>query len=383
MTAAAHALNQSPPRSDIRLAVVGAATVLFSVAAFASGALGAMPQGLSTALVMVGMGVALKLTWTYVGRSASSTRRAHIATLLSNCGLAMAALTVIAAVPRLTKAGGVSLLLIDALAQLWTLAIMTALAGPVRTLGWRAFAGAFLFGFLGVTGVARFVGRPVIVALGTSSVFAVGIWVPVTEEICKMLPAILVLVLALRRSTIRPSLLDVVLVATWAAAGFAIFENASYGRGSFSIGAIPVFSVMFPMMGRGAAYGWTLVQSGHVVHTALIALGVGFSFLYRDRLPRAWIVAAVAIAASLIEHCSQNSIIVGLNPWLGKPLLLISLNGRLCALLLPAAFGYVLAMEWRALKSPGKPRQWLLLQAPEAGRRGALLAVLQALRSSA
>jgi RsiW-degrading membrane proteinase PrsW (M82 family) len=385
MTVAAQALKNPPGQgADIQLAVIGGATVVFSLAAFAAGRFGALPPGISTVIVLLGMGVALKVAWVYVARSASSTSRARMTTLLSNTGLAISSITAIAALPRLTQAGGAELLLIDLLSELWTVAILTALAGPVRTLGWRAFAGAFLFGFLGLTGLARLMGRPVIVALGTSSTLAVGVWVPITEELCKMIPVALVLFLALRRSGTRPSLLDVVLLGTWAAAGFSIYENASYGRGAFSLEANPFISLIFPMMVKGSAYGWTLAQSGHVVHTALIALGVGFSFLYRHRLPKAWIVGAVAIAAALIEHCSQNSIITGgINKIVGESLLVITLNGRLCALLLAAGVGYVLAIEWRAVGTPFRPREWLQLQPAEIKRRGVLLAALQARPQSA
>jgi RsiW-degrading membrane proteinase PrsW (M82 family) len=365
-------------KADTRLALVGGITVLFSVAAFAAGLLGALPSATSTVLVLLGMGVALKVTWIYVARSSSSASRARTTAMLSNTGLAIAAITVIAAVPRLTKTSGVALLLADLLAQLWTMAILTAAAGPVRTLGWRAFAGAFLVGFLGLTGMARVIGRPLILMLGTSSVLAAGIWVPLTEELCKMLPVILILVLALRRSDTRPSLLDLVLVGAWAAAGFAVNENASYGRGGFSLVASPFVSILFPGTMKGMAYGWTVAQTGHLVHTALIALGVGFAFLYRRRLQRFWIVPAIAVAAALIEHCSQNSITTGgLNKIVAEFLLAITLGGRLSALLLVAGIVYVVAFEWRALGGALGPRAWLALTSSEMQRRGALLASLQ------
>jgi RsiW-degrading membrane proteinase PrsW (M82 family) len=364
--------------ADIRLAVAGAITVTFSLAAFAAGMLGVLPSGFSTAIVMVGMGFSLKVIWTYVARSATSASRTRIATLMSNIGLAISALAVIAALPRLTKTSGVGLLLVDLLAHLWTLAILTAAAGPVRTLGWRAFLGAFLFGFLGLTGLARFLGRPLIVALGTSSVFAAAIWVPLTEELCKMLPVILILVLALRRAETRPSLLDLVLAGAWAAAGFAVYENATYGRGEFSLTASPVLSLIFPATLKGSAFGWTVAQTGHMVHTALIALGVGFAFLYRRRLQRSWIVAATALAVALIEHCSQNAISTGgANKIIADALLAISLNGRLSAILLVAGIGYVLAVEWRAVGGVFRPREWLQLRPAEMQRRGTLLASLQ------
>ena len=379
MSVVAPSMKIPPGRgADLRLAVIGGATVVFSLSAFAAGYFGALPSGLSTATVLFGMGIALKVMWTYVAKSAGSSSRTHIATLMSNVGLAVSALAALAALPRLTKTSGVALLVIDVLAHLWTLALLTAAAGPVRTLGWRPYLGAFLFGFLGLTGLARFLGRPLILALGTSSVFAAAIWVPLTEELCKMLPVILILVLALRRGETRPSLLDLVLVGAWAAAGFGVYENATYGRGGFSLTAIPIVSLIFPAALKGSAFGWTVAQMGHMVHTALIALGVGFTFLYRHRLKRSWIVAATALAVTLIEHCSQNAISTGgANKIVAQILLAITLSGRLSAILLVAGIAYVLTVEWRAIGGGFRPTEWLGLRLGEMQRRGALLAALQ------
>ncbi len=364
--------------ADLRLALIGAATVLFSMAALAAGWLGALSAGISTAIVLLGMGFALKLAWTYMARSASSASRARLSTRLSNTGLAIAAIAAVVAVPRLTKSSGIERLLIDLLAQLWTLAILSAVAAPVRTVGWRALLGAFLFGFLGLTALARYIGRPLVEALGTSSVLAAGVWVPLTEELCKMLPVLLILRLALRRTAARPALLDLVLIGAWAAAGFAVYENATYGRGGFSLLNSPLLSLILPSIPHGSAYGWSVTQTGHLVHTALIALGVGYTFLYRRRLSRPWIVATAAIAVALIEHISQNSIATGaVSSLIGKSLLVITMGGRLSALLLLAGIAYVLAIEWRALGGGFRPRQWLQLPPAEIGRRTALLAKAQ------
>jgi RsiW-degrading membrane proteinase PrsW (M82 family) len=379
MSVTAQSLKVPPERGvDLRLAVIGTATVIFSVSAFAAGLLGALPSGWSTALVIVGMGIALKVMWTYMARSATSAGRTRIATLMSNVGLLISALAAIAALPRITKTSGVGLLVVDLLAHLWTLAILSAAAGPARTLGWRAFLGAFLFGFLGLTGLARFLGRPLILALGTTSVFAAAIWVPLTEELCKMLPVILILVLALRRTETRPSLLDLVLVGAWAAAGFAVYENATYGRGGFSLTASPILSMIFPATLKGSAFGWTVSQTGHMVHTALLAFGVGFAFLYRRRLQRSWIVAATALAVTLIEHCSQNAISAGgTNKIVANVLLVITVNGRLSAILLVAGIAYVATVEWPAVGGGFRPADWLRLHPAELQRRGTRLAALQ------
>jgi RsiW-degrading membrane proteinase PrsW (M82 family) len=263
-------------------------------------------------------------------------------------------------------------------AQLWTLAILWAAAGPARTLGWRALLGAFLLGFLGLVGLARFVGRPAIVALGANSLFAAAIWVPVTEEMVKLLPLAFMLFFALRRSHSRPSLLDVVLLTGCAAGGFALAENAMYGRGVFSLSAAPVVSWLVPAANKGTAFGWTMVQSGHLLHSALIALAVGFAVLYRGRIKHAWIAPAVAIGAVLLEHCSQNAMIAGdLDRQVSELFMILTLGGRLCTLLFAAGLAYVMTIEWRAFRPLAPASHWLRLSTQEAIVRGRRLALIQ------
>jgi RsiW-degrading membrane proteinase PrsW (M82 family) len=377
-------LVQAPlhPGSQTKLAVIAGSIMLLSAGVFVASQLGAMPAGVSTTLVLIGMGLFLKIAWTITSKSATSTDRARFTALMSNAGLIIASLSALAALPRLTKAAGFELFTVDLAAQLWTVALLFAAAGPARTLGWRALLGAFLLGFLGLIGLARFVGRPVIVALGNDSLFAAAVWVPITEEIFKLLPLGFMLFFAQRRKDVRPSLLDVVLLSACAAAGFAVSENASYGRGGFSLGAAPLVSLLSPAAGHGAAYGWTVVQTGHLLHSALIALAVGFAALYRSRLPRwvahAWMVPAVAIGAVLLEHCSQNAIVTGhLNKYVGELCIIVTLGGRLCALLLALGLGYVIATEWRAFIPLSPSKAWVFLTPLEAGRRSVRLALLQ------
>ncbi len=369
-----------PDGSDgrLRLTLVAGTVMFFSVGAFVASQFGAMRAGIGTSLVLIGMGIVLKLAWTISAESSSSASRAHFTLVMSNVGLTIAVVSALAALPRLTKAGGVGLLAADLAAQLWTLGLLFVAAGPARTLGWRALLGAFLVGFLGLMGIARFLGRPVVEALGTHSLFAVAVWVPLTEEICKLLPLAFVLFFALRRSDARPSLLDVVLLTSCAAAGFAVSENASYGRGIFSLTATQIVSLLSPAANKGLAFGWLMVQTGHLVHSALIALALGFVSLYRARLTRAWIVPLVAIGAVLIEHCSQNAIAIGeLNRYVGEFCMVLTLGGRLCALLLALGLGYVMTVEWRALRPLSSVRKWLQISPHEVKSRATRLAALQ------
>ena len=361
-----------------KLALTAGIIMLFSVGVFIASQMGAMPAGFGTTVVLIGTGIVLKLAWTISSKAASSAERARFALLMSNVGLIVATLSALAALPRLTKAAGLGLFSLDVAAQLWTVGLLFAAAGPARTLGWRALLGAFLVGFLGLMGLARLVGRPVILALGTNSLVAGALWVPITEELCKLVPLAFVLFFALRRSNARPSLLDVVLVTACAAAGFAISENASYGRGVFSLSAAPFVSWLSPAANKGSAFGWTMVQTGHLVHSALLALGIGFVVLYRGRLPRAWIIPVVAVSAVLVEHCSQNAMIVGgLNRYVAEFCMIITLGGRLCALLLAIGVGYVMTFEWRVFAPLSAAQTWLQISPLEATRRANRLAALQ------
>jgi len=373
-------LGQAPldTGGQAKLAVIAGVTMLFSVGVFIAAQLGAMPAGVGTTVVLIGMGIVLKLAWTITCTSADSASRARFTLLMSNTGLIVASLSALAALPRLTRAAGLGLFAVDLTAQLWTVGLLFVAAGPARTLGWRALSGAFLVGFLGLMGLARFLGRPVIVALGTNSLFAAALWVPVTEEICKLLPLAFVLFFALRRSDARPSLLDVALLTGCAAAGFAASENASYGRGGFSLTAAPFVSLLSPAALKGSAFGWAMVQTGHLVHSALIALGIGFVVLYRGRLTRAWIVPVVAVSAVLVEHCSQNAMVVGgLNRYVGEFCMIITLDGRMCALLLALGVGYTMTLEWRAFAPLALVKEWLHVSPQESNRRASRLAALQ------
>jgi hypothetical protein len=374
--------NVSAKAADLRLATIAAASVLISLVSFALGQAGLVASGISTIVVLVGMTIGLRVAWAYAAKSASSASRAKTMQLISNVGLGISGLSVLASLPRITQGAGIATFLIDVLAQMWTLAILSVAAGPVRTLGWRAFAGAALTGFLAITCLARFVGVPVIQSLGISNVLASAIWVPITEEIFKMIPVAIVLMLALRRTDSRPSALDVMLLGAFTGAGFALYENAALARGSFSLFTNPIVSLFVPSSGRGEAFYWPLAQTGHLVHTALIALAVAFYALYGRTVRRSWIVPLVAIASVLLEHCSQNAIVAGgLDEVVGKIALVLTLGGYLTMLLLIAGVAYVLWFEWRIVGGTFDAT-WFSPGAVEMSRRSTRLARAQTDRAT-
>lgn len=373
------AATQSPATGDRTLAIIAGGSVALSVAAMLARVAGVLPDGLATIIAIVGAGIALKVALSYAARSASSVARARTMTLVSTVALAISGLAVLASLPRITKTAGMHAFTVDLAAQLWTLALLMFVAGPVRTIGWRAFVGAGLTGLLGITALARLVGTPLVAKLGTSSILATAVWVPITEEALKFLPAALVLRMAMRRTAARPSVLDLTLIGAWTGAGFSLFENATAGRSFFSLGANPLLSLLFPSEGKGTASGWTVAQMGHMGHTALIVLAVSFALMYRRQLSRAWIAPVAAIAAVLVEHCSQNAMITGhLNEVVTKISIVLTLGGRLTSLMLIGGAAYVIALEWRVVGGAVAPKAWFPLPPAEASRRSSLLARAQA-----
>jgi hypothetical protein len=168
------------------------------------------------------------------------------------------------------------------------------------------------------------------------------------------------------------------LLGGWTGAGFAACESATLGRGGFSLFSHPATTLIFPSENAGAAFGWTIVQSGHMVHTALIALAVAFVAFYGRRMSRSWIVPVVAVIAVLLEHCSQNAMVAnGLNEVVAKIAIALSLGGRLSAVLLIAAAAFAVVLERRIVKGPAPGAIWAPLQPTEAARRRALLAHAQ------
>jgi RsiW-degrading membrane proteinase PrsW (M82 family) len=370
---------QPSKRADRRLAAVACVSGLFSAFGFVAGFTELLPSGISTLIVLAGVSVGLRVMWSYAARSASTSGRARIMQMVSNVGLVISSLSIMVGLPRITRAAGVETFVVDVLAQLWTMAILTAVASHVRTLNWRVFTGAALTGFLAITSLARFVGVPVVESLGMQSGFATALWVPLTEELFKLIPVLVVLAVALRHSHVRPSAMDLTLLGAWTGAGFAMYENAILGRGHFSLTTAPLVSFILPSQGAGRAFGWPMVQTGHLCHTALISLGVALAFFYyrRDRRIK-WTLPLVAILVVLLEHCSQNAMVVNsLNEAIAKIAIMLTLGGWLSSVLLIAGVGFALLLEWRILGGSFQPAALAKLTPAEAFRRSTLLARAQ------
>jgi RsiW-degrading membrane proteinase PrsW (M82 family) len=371
---------------DRRLGAIAAVCITLSLAGVLVHALGLTSAPVAVTLVLLPVGVGLRVALTYAGRAVGSVRRTQVMTLVSSIGLGISALTLLSVVPHLTRAGGVAKFGADLFAHGWTLAIVTVAVGSVRTLGWRAFLGTGLMGFLAVPAIAALIGRPVVSHLGTNSGLATAGWAPLTEETLKALPVLLIAVLASRRSATRPSAADLLLLGLWSGAGFALFENAVYGRGGVNWSAAPLVSLVIPSGTTTALYGRPgMLVSGHMVHAGLLALGIAITLLYKDFRWRRWALPA-AFTVAVVEHSAVNGLLLtnskGGSPSWAKVLAAFTLHGWLSILLFFIGSTAIVVYEWRnaarrAPRGSGQPPAWLVPSSSEIGRRGVALAALQ------
>lgn len=356
--------------------VIGIGCVAISLVGVLGNALHLLPSALGVGIVLGALGIGLRVVLMWTARSASNRRREQVLGLLSWVGLGIAAVTLIGVLPRLTDAGGFGLFLNDVVTHAWTIGLLTIGASLVRTMNWKAFLGAGLSGFFGVPALSRLVGRPIVYLLGDDSALAVAFWVPLTEEILKLLPVALVVFLATRRTNLRPSAMDLALMGAWSGAGFALYENGLYGRGGLKLDAFPI-SLFNP---SGMA-GDSFLAAGHLVWTAIAALGLGIGLLYLKRWRLLWLAAPIGLGVAVLEHATGNA--SSLSVWSGGFLgalatigKVLTLGGWLSALLLIAASVLTVVIEWKnGTRTPVK--LWLRIPKDEARRRGEALARLQ------
>ena len=294
--------------------------------------------------------------------------------ILSWLGIIIPAVTLLIALPTLfATGGGAGMVLGNAAEAGWVLVLIALAIAPVRTIGGKAVAGAWFAGFFGVLSLATLIARPVVNRLGADSVFAVAIWAPVTEELTKLLPVALFLLLAIRSSRARPSAGDALLFGATVGAGFAVYENTLYARAFGGFGGNPPLSLLVPTLQSNGS----MLVGGHLVYTGLTAFGLGAALVYRRRHRLIWLAAPLGFAVSVTEHITANALSFAEPPaWAGITQIL-TLDGYLSTLLLVAGVAAVAIVERRSLRRVGlaatgiretlRPKRELL-----AGRAAAL-----------
>jgi RsiW-degrading membrane proteinase PrsW (M82 family) len=283
-----------------------------------------------------------------------SSRMPNALQFLSWVGLAASLLTLALSTPKLVEEGGGWGVILGNLAQYgWTIVLLLVVFAKTRTIGARALIGAALGGFFGVSSLAVWAGKPFVDRLGPNSVFVMTVFAPVTEELFKLMPVAVFLLLARRSRRFRPSIGDAVLFGITVACGMSMYENILYVRDTFGgwFVTLPFSPVMpFIHMQNGMLVG------GHVVYTALTSLGLAVTLLYGSRARLARYALPVTLALTIFEHMTVNRLVhIGSDDpgWFAQLSLVVTLWGYLSTLLLVAGVAAVAAFETRLLRHGG------------------------------
>jgi RsiW-degrading membrane proteinase PrsW (M82 family) len=283
-----------------------------------------------------------------------SSRMPDALQLLSWIGLATSLVTLALSTPKLVDEGGGWGVILGNLAQYgWTILLLLVVFVKTRTIGARALLGAALGGFFGVSSLAVWAGKPFVDRLGPQSVFVMTVFAPVTEELLKLMPVAIFLLLARRSRRFRPSIGDAVLFGITVACGMSMYENILYARDTYGgwFATLPFSPAMpFIHMQNGMLVG------GHVVYTALTSLGLAVTLLYGSRARLARYALPVTLAVTVFEHMTVNRLVhIGSDDlgWFAQWSLVVTLWGYLSTLLLVAGVAAVVAFETRLMRHGG------------------------------
>ena len=209
----------------------------------------------------------------------------------------------------------------------WWILVVWFLLARTKTLTWRSlaltFSGACLLApLIGVVEllVARVMGADVNARDG--AVLIAGM----VEEPLKLLPLLLVPVVAGRRRARRLAVADYLLLGLAAGLGFQAVEDA-IRRLALSVhpqGLFGLLGVLFganpndphggyPQYGFGLLPGWSdqggrAFFAGHGVLTALVAAGIGLAVRGRRRFgARAWLLPLALLGMAMVDHAMYNA----------------------------------------------------------------------------
>src|SRR5215469_10383871 len=104
-----------------RVALIGGFSVLLSVGTLAARLLGLLPRGLTVVIVILASVVTVRVALWFSKRSASSMASARISRMIGRVGLCLAAVSIIASLPVVTRNGGFGAFTADLFQHLWTL----------------------------------------------------------------------------------------------------------------------------------------------------------------------------------------------------------------------------------------------------------------------
>lgn len=219
--------------------------------------------------------------------------------------------------------------------EFWIVAVVIAASANVRGRSTFQVFGSALAGFFGAAGLAILIGRWVGTAMEPLSGWRYALVAPMTEEIVKALPlVVLAAIAALRRG--KPGLVDFTVAGMAVGAGFAVHEDAIWGRVTAAGFADPI-GWLLP-----SVHTATGLVAGHVVWTGVVGFAIGWW------VTRGWRIGApltvVALAVAVFDHGSWN------HPQLRDGWRWIVADGWLPIVMLLLAVAAALALDFRALR---------------------------------
>lgn len=199
-------------------------------------------------------------------------------------------------------------------------------------------AGAWLGGWFTAIWLSVTLGGQTGDWLGEQDVWQLTVAVPVIEELVKLVPLAVVLLLFRRRRGVgTPGAVDLALLGVAAGSGYGMHEDALWARVSSSGFDTPL-SWVFPTMHTEVG-----TVAGHAVWTGLVGLALGFWATHKDRRITA-LVPLAAVALVIFDHGSWNDLGTRAE-WRG-----VLLDGWLVPGLLAAGLLVALVVETRRVQ---------------------------------
>jgi RsiW-degrading membrane proteinase PrsW (M82 family) len=361
--------------NDVLVIVLGGASVVLAVGLAVVEALHLLPTALALGLVIAFSGIALRVLLRLRASRSSALSNPRVMEVVSYVLLGVAFISAVVNFSVALRGHDPGQFVTDLVQRGWSLLLVGIVAIPVRTVGWRVVLGTLLCAVLAVPSIAVILEEPVVAALGGYDQFTVGFYVPVVEEVLKAAPIALFVILAARNRSARPAALDYGLLGFVSGTGFALIEDAVYGRAAGRWDAVPPLSGIFPSMDITAGFvSQGQVVAGHAIWTGFVGLGLGFGLLYQRRWRFAWVAIPATLALSVLEHCLAN---VDLPP---VPLVILTASGTLVTILFMLGMVGLAVFERRPFRSLRDILAGVLVSQPTLGIQRANLAARQARR---
>lgn len=227
--------------------------------------------------------------------------------ILPVVGMLIALLTFAGIALRAVALGNAEPLFVDIVAHSYVLVWMLVASTAVRTVGVREVMMAFLSGFFLSTFSAYLVSARLLDFFGPFD-HTIGFLVPVTEELAKTLPILLLLWAYHRRRGQDHGVSDLVVVGFAVGAGMTIHEDLLYARtvvsssGELAGAFLAPWGGVFPSIHTSAG-GLLIAHSGW---GAIIGLGLALASIYRGKWVLALCLAVVPVLIAVVDHSAWN-----------------------------------------------------------------------------